>query len=452
MRAGLKLILFFFFFWQEVILANDGISLKEAITEGCKTSPSLRIQEKNIDAKKAEVSKAWANFLPHSQFEIGRGKQSTNNYYTKLQKQRLEDSLVIGADTIDTSLQPNFAFLTFGSEIDLFKGFGNFHNLKEKQAELDIAEHEFSIEQNNLIFNITQAYIDMLNLQTTLDFLKKAKLSAEEQQRNIGKRVEVGLSPKSDLERAEERVLELDWQELRTHQGMDVTQNKFNQLLGRNLRSPIQLEPLYLKNNLTPKAIDLYATNIRYNLDFAKSQLEVAKDRYVKRKTYAQHLGMPNIKFEHNYEERGDKFNNIEGAWKFGVVARIPIFDGMSNFSEQAKAQASLRSSLIKSKIALENAEIDIQNHHTNWYVLDRYIKFLNKKRTRQQGIYDQTKTALKEKAATVAQLNAAEVLVLETETELLKNKRLQFLDFIKLEMLTGEISHEEFFRTVFAQ
>ncbi|MEK7791264.1 MAG: TolC family protein, partial [Deltaproteobacteria bacterium] len=222
--------------------------------------------------------------------------------------------------------------------------------------------------------------------------------------------------------------------------------------LGRSLQSPIQLAPLHLKNNLIPYAIDHYLGKVRYNLDFSKSQLEAAKDRYVKRKTYAQHLGMPSIKFEHNYEERGDKFNTVEGAWKFGVVAKIPIFDGMSNFSEQSKAQASLRSSLIKSKIAIENAEIDIRNHHANWHVLDRYIKFLNKKRTRQQGIYDQTKTALKEKAATVAQLNAAEVLVLETETELLKTKRLQFLDFIKLEMLTGEISHEEFFRTVFSQ
>ncbi len=462
MRAAVKFSLFFFFFfwfwWRqgtllsETALSNDGISLKEAITEGLAASPSLKLQEKTVDAKKAEVGKAWSHFLPHSQFEIGRGRQSTNNYYTKLQHKRLNDSLVIGADTIDTSLEPNFAFLTIGSEIDLFKGFGNFHNLKEKQAEFDIAEHEFSIEQNNLIFNITQVYIDILNLETTLDFLKKANLSAEEQERNLKKRVEVGLSPKSDLERAEERVLELDWQELKANQARGVAQSKFNQLLGKPLPSPIRLEPLHLKNNLTPYAIDHYLGNVRYNLDFAKSRLEAAKDRYVKRKTYAQHLGMPSIKFEHNYEERGDKFNTIEGAWKFGVVARIPIFDGMANFSEQDKAQASLRSSLIKSKISLENAQIDIQNHHANWYVLDRYIKFLNKKRTRQQGLYDQTKTALKEKAATIAQLNAAEVLVLETETELLKNKRLQFLDFIKLEMLTGEISHEEFFRTAFTQ
>jgi outer membrane protein TolC len=456
-RNDVKLGIFFFFFWfwpllSQTALSNDGMSLKEAITEGLTISPFLKLQEKNMDAKKAEVSKAWSHFLPHSQFEIGRGRQSTDNYYTKLQRRRLNDSLVVGADTIDTSVEPNFAFLTIGSEIDLFKGFGNFHNLKEKQAEQGIAEHEFSIEQNNLIFNITRAYIDLLNLETTLDFLKKAKLSAEEQERNFKKRVEVGISPKSDLERAEERVLELDWQELKANQARGVAQSKFNQLLGRPLPSPTQLEPLHLKNNLTPKAIDHYLGNVRYNLDFAKSRLEAAKDRYVKRKTYAGHLGMPNIKFEHNYEERGDKFNTVEGAWKFGVVAKIPIFDGMSNFSEQQKAQASLRSSLIKSKIALENAEIDIRNHHTNWHVLDRYIKFLNKKRTRQQGIYDQTKTALKEKAATAAQLNAAEVLVLETETELLKTKRLQFLDFIKLEMLTGEISHEELFQTAFSR
>lgn len=447
------LLIFFFSLSPTPLFAVNGtLSLRAAISEGIGASPTLQIQQRNVDAKKAEVTKAWSEFLPHAQLDVGRGRQSDDNYFTILQRRRLRESQIVGAETLDTSLEDTFAYLNFGTKIDLFKGFGNLHNLREKQAELDIAEHEFLIEKNNLIFNMTQLYIELLNLQTTLDFLKKAIASAVEQESNLERRMEVGLSPKSDSERAQERTLEFEWQQLKARQTHEVSQSKLNQLLGRNLDSPIQIGSLRLKNGLTPNTIDAYLKKIRHNLEFEKSQFEVAKDRYVRRKAYAQNLGMPNIKFEYNYEERGDKFDTVEGGWKLGVVMRIPIFDGMANFAEQKKARASYRSSRIKSKIALENAEIDIRNHHANWYVLDRYIKFLQKKRERQQGIYNQTKTALKEKAATLAQLNATEVLVLETETELLKNKRLQFLDSLRLELLTGEISDEEFFRSALAE
>ena len=60
--------------------------------------------------------------------------------------------------------------------------------------------------------------------------------------------------------------------------------------------------------------------------------------------------------------------------------------------------------------------------------------------------MFEDTLKALKEKAATLAQLHATEVLVLETDTQLLEKKRAQLLDYVSLQKLIGEINTHELF------
>ena len=155
---------------------------------------------------------------------------------------------------------------------------------------------------------------------------------------------------------------------------------------------------------------------------------------------------MPNVGFEYNYEERGEKFTDLEDGWKVGVMARVPLFDGLENFGEQSKAAAQLASAKLKSHLTKQSAEIGIKKHYYRFQALEKHILHLKKKRDRQQRLFEDTLKALKEKAATLAQVHATEVLVLETDTQLLEKKRSQLQEYISLQKLTGEINIHELF------
>ncbi|MBI3018987.1 MAG: TolC family protein [Deltaproteobacteria bacterium] len=417
----------------------ETLTLPASLKEALENSPYLKIQERNKDAKSADVRIAWSAFVPHVQGEVGRGRQSKDNYYTKLQKKRFNDTGNAAIMSIDTSNPRDAAFWNITTKQDIFKGFGNYHNLKEKKKKLEMTELELAAERNNLIFDVISTYIEILNLQNTLDTLAKAKTSAQEQKNNLQKRYELQTVSKTDVEKAEEKHLEVEWKELEARQAMELAQNRMNQLLGRELTGNFKVAPLPIKN-LTLQPIDFYLGRIPQNLEYKKTETEIQKDRFEKRRTYAQHLLMPNVGFEYNYEQRGERFTDLEEGWKLGVVARAPLFDGLENFGEQSKASAQLASAKLKSHLTKQSAEIGIKKHYYSFKALEKHIAHLKKKRDRQQRLFEDTLKALKEKAATLAQLHATEVLVLETDTQLLEKKRHQLLDTISLQKLTGEI------------
>ncbi len=419
--------------------AESTLTLQSSLQEALEKSPYLKVQERNIDAKSADVQIAWSAFTPHVQGEVGRGRQSKDNYYTKLQKKRFNDTGNAALMSVNTSNPQDAAFWNVTVKQDIFKGFGNYNNLKEKKESLSIAELERATEKNNLIFDVVSTYIEVLNLQNNLDFLSKAKTSAEEQKNNLQKRYELQSVPKTDVEKAEEKYLELDWKELEAKQALELAQNQMNQLLGRELMQTFKVAPLTIKT-LTLKPLDFYLEQIPQNLDFKKAETEIQKDLFEKKRTYAQHLLMPNIGFEYNYEKREERFTRLEEGWKFGFVARAPLFDGLQNFGEQHKASAQLAGAKLKSHLTKQSAEIGIKKHYYSFKALEKNIIHLKKKRDRQQRLFEDTLKALKEKAATLSQLHATEVLVLETDTQLLEKKRSQLLEVVSLQKLIGEI------------
>jgi len=431
-------------FFSSIVFGEE-ISLSSLLREALENSPYLKVQERNRDAKSADVRVAWSSFMPHVQGEVGRGRQSKDNYYTNLQKKRFNDTGNIAIMNIDTENPRNIAYWNITTKQDIFKGFGNYHNLKEKKKALEMAKLELLIEKNNLIFDVISTTIEILNLQNTLEYLSKAKTSAQEQKNNLQKRYELQSVPKTDVEKAEEKYLEVEWKELEAKQALEITQNRMNQLLGRGLTESFKVAPLAIKN-LTLRPLSFYLGELTQNLDYKKTETEIQKDRFQKRRTYAQHLLMPNVGFEYNYEERGEKFTDLDDGWKLGVVARAPLFDGLENFGEQSKAAAQLASAKLKSHLTKQSAEIGIKKHYYSFQALEKHILHLKKKRDRQQRLFEDTLKALKEKAATLAQLHATEVLVLETDTQLLEKKRSQLQEYISLQKLTGEINIHELF------
>ena len=432
------------------LFATDSLTLPQAIQEGIEHSPYLKLQEKNIQAKEADLRKAWAPIYPTLQLEAGRLRQSKTNYFTEFWKKKFDATGNPGVQSINTANEQNHMFWDIGGRVNVFRGFGDLHNVKEKNRSLEAAQFSKALEKNDLIYNIIETYIEILNLENTLSYITKAKKTAQEEVQNLKKRYEVQLSPKTEVERAEETLLETEWKEAEANQALEIAEHHFNQLLGRETYSSLKTVPLKLKTDLEIKDLKYYLDKLSSNLNIQKLRTELEKDKFKRRKTYAQHLLMPNVAFEYNYEERGRAVKVFEPGWKFGFVTKIPLFDGLKNSGDYRKAQALFESTQVKERLTTQSVEIEIKRNYYEWHTKEKQIAYLNKKRARQQGTFEKTRKALDQKAATITQLHVTEVDVLETETELINKHREQFLNYVALQKLIGEMNHEELIRMAF--
>src|SRR3989344_6094137 len=167
------------------------LTLQEAIKMSVEQSPYLKLQEKALEMQKGELKKAWAPFMPAFDAEAGRLRQSKDNYYTKLWKRRFTDTGNAAVTSIDTQNEQDNLYWKVRGKYDIFRGFGQYHNLKEKKRAYDAQSTQKKIVQNDLIYDVIETYIQLLNLKNSLAYLKKAKSSAELDVKSMQKRFEV---------------------------------------------------------------------------------------------------------------------------------------------------------------------------------------------------------------------------------------------------------------------
>ncbi|MBI4041230.1 MAG: TolC family protein [Deltaproteobacteria bacterium] len=421
------------------------VELSHILSQALIYSPYLKMSQHQIEAKEGDVQIARAKFLPHFQGEAGRGRQSKDNYYTNLQKRRFKEAGDAGLARVNTNVEQDGAYWNVTVQQDIFKGFGNVHNFKEKARLRDISEVEYRIQKNSLIYEVLQTYVEILNLQSMLSYLEEAQKTALSQKQKTDRKFELETISKSTQLKAHEELLEIEWKSVEIQKSLQLAKQHLDQLVGIPMSASSHFPPLKIKD-LKIDPLSSYLEKISKNLDLTKNELTIAKDRYKKRLTYAQHLFMPNLGFEFNYEKRGRKFTDLEEAWKLGFVVKAPLFDGLENFGEQAKARAALHASQVEKHVVITTTELDIKKNYFEFESKEKQIQFLQKKRERLQKEYDQVLKSFNQQAATKTDIQAAEVKVREIETQLLETKRNQFLNFVALQKLTGDISYEELF------
>src|SRR3989338_9819322 len=109
--------------FPSIVFGEEILPLSSLLKEALENSPYLKVQERNRYAKSADVRVAWSSFMPHVQGEVGRGRQSKDNYYTNLQKKRFNDTGNTAIMSIDTKNPRDTAFWNITVKQDIFKGF-----------------------------------------------------------------------------------------------------------------------------------------------------------------------------------------------------------------------------------------------------------------------------------------------------------------------------------------
>ncbi len=215
----------------------------------------------------------------------------------------------------------------------------NNSTISQAQAQLELAQFELQLAEQELVVRTAQTYFDVLAAQDALATARANKKAISEQLASAKRNFEVGTSTITDTREAQARFDLGVAQEIATENDLHIKQLALDQLVGRVGIKPHPVAlPLALPA-IEPDNVDAWVnqTDTAPNVRRAELGLRIAKLETQKAK--AGHL--PTLDLEGNYQKgRSDTKGRQNGApfdiagattqSGVGITLKVPLFAGFA--------------------------------------------------------------------------------------------------------------------------
>ncbi|MGI9134217.1 MAG: TolC family outer membrane protein [Rhodoferax sp.] len=151
----------------------------------------------------------------------------------------------------------------------------NKASVEQGMKQIDLAQAQLLVAEQDLIVRVSQAYFDMLAAADSLAFVKSQKLAVAEQLASAKRNFEVGTSTITDSREAQARFDLVVAQELAAENDLRVKSIALDQLVGKQSASPKPLRAPAALAGLEPNNIDKWVQDAQATHPGIK-QLEIA--------------------------------------------------------------------------------------------------------------------------------------------------------------------------------
>ncbi len=186
------------------------------------------------DATLARAEQAKAAVLPNANLALNTSRSTL-------------DTRPEGGTTTDRSYGTESA--TISASQPLYRP-GNWASYKQGIKQIDLAQAQLAVADQDLVVRVSQSYFDVLAAQDSLTFVKAQKAAVAEQLASAKRNFEVGTATITDTREAQARFDLGTAQELATENDLRVKKIALDQLVGKTdtqpkaLAQPLALPPL----------------------------------------------------------------------------------------------------------------------------------------------------------------------------------------------------------------
>lgn len=201
--------------------------LESLILESVQTHPSILAQQEAHSAAISQVQAAKWQYYPTPMIGLD----------------------AIQAESGDSTYQGDDTSWTFGLSQPLYTGGRLKAGVSNAQAGVTIAEIDVYQQQQTIALNLVQAYGDWLSAHTQKQAWKASSLKHKRLQKLVERRVEIGLSPESDLSLAIGRY-ETTLAEIASFQAQEeAALNALMEILGRHINvDKLRIQSKHINN------------------------------------------------------------------------------------------------------------------------------------------------------------------------------------------------------------
>jgi len=355
-------ILIFFIVISLTAYGQDELTLDEAIQIALHKNSTLQKSINGLEGFESNVQASYGNFLPT--LGLGGGWD-----WTKSDVQGL-GTIVIGGVSVPsvttTSQTRNYQW-NVGSNWTLFDGLANFATLSQSQTDLESAEYSLERLKQDIVFQTTSLFYDILNTQKLLTVKEDNLKWNEKNLETIRERNKLGAATLADVYQQEVATGNAELEIIRTKNQLEVAKNELLFYLGLDVLKEYSFsdkitdeEEEVLKTNLAEdyEKISEYVNDAMKNrLDYRSAQLnlESAKDGV----TIAQSGHWPSLSANGFYTWRGNNISEIDNSktLSVGLTLNVPLFQGWSVTNR------------------VQFAQVDVKNKEVELSDLERNIK-----------------------------------------------------------------------------
>lgn len=335
-------------------------SLDECIQYTQKNNVDIQKKRLEIENSKINLSESKWSYAPsvyaNNSYNISQGRVLDPTTY-----EFIENQIVQGNNT------------SISASMDIFKGLKLVNTVKKNKLQLQHTILEAKSLENDLMFNVTAYYLDVLLANENITNCEQVLLSLNTQRNNIAKIVEVGKVTTADLFQIESQLADAETNLLTAKNQLYIAKLKICQLMDIDDYMSFEttsVDSVLINPNTLPQINTvLYNVNFLPELEAARIMIDIRKkDLNITKSSY-----YPSISLSASY---GSSYSNVrqkgyvnpDGSLKYSVYPfaeqyrdnfngyiavgiSIPIFN---KFSTHKNVQ--------RGKIAIKQAELSLKS------------------------------------------------------------------------------------------
>ena len=353
--------LFIFFLLACPVLAQEELpppgkplTLEQCTALALKYHPSLRANVATVDASKARVEQALANYYPQVNL-TGSYNSSTNNF------------TAFGGSVVSSRYSWTF-FELYSTGLSLNQNIYDFgrtsNSVKINRENVKASEEDLNITKQTVVLNVRQAYYGVLQ---GLAISKVAEDTVNQSKQHLDQAqgfYQAGTRPKIDVTKAEVDLANAELALIVAKNNYQVARVTLNNAMG--LRQDLKFA-INESIDLKPKTFTLAeifesAYSKRPEILQLKAR-QRSQDATVK---LAQASYYPTLSGVANYLYRGTDLSPMYWDLSFGAILSVPIFSGFSTPNQVAEARANLRNLQAQEENLLLNIRLEAEQAYLN--------------------------------------------------------------------------------------
>jgi len=415
----MKVIVIMFILFASSLFAQERVlTLQESLEIGLQDSKDLKISQSRVNYSDAKLSEINSQFLP--QFKLFGN-------YTRLSDNipafEFTSPFFPNAIRVSEPLYNNYTF-KLGFTQPLFTGFKLLSSRSAAKYNLQASESDYSKEQNEVAFNIYNAYWNYYKAEEVRNVIVQTLQQIENHLRDTRNFYEQGLVSNNDLLKLEVQYSNTQLMLIEAENNLKIAKIAFNKELGIDLDAQTKVaateKSMSLVNYDLSEIIN-EAINNRYELKSLAYRVEGSKEGI----TAAKSSLFPSIYLTGNYyysnpnprfQPAKDEFNY---NWDVGVTLSWDVWNwGLTSSqvsqAEQTKIQLETNYDQLK-----ENIRMEVHSNYLNLLKTEEKVKV--NKIALEQALENYRITAEKYnlQLASSTDLIDAETLKLQAETNL---------------------------------
>ncbi|MBI5808795.1 MAG: TolC family protein [Ignavibacteriales bacterium] len=371
----MKVIVIMFILFASSLFAQERVlTLQESLEIGLQNSKDLKISQSRINYSDAKLSEINSQFLP--QFKLFGN-------YTRLSDNipafEFTSPFFPNAIRVSEPLYNNYTF-KLGFTQPLFTGFKLLSSRSAAKYNLQASESDYSKEQNEVAFNIYNAYWNYYKAEELRNVIAQTLQQIENHLRDTRNFYEQGLVSNNDLLKLEVQYSNTQLMLIEAENNLKIAKIAFNKELGIDLDA--QTKVAATEKSMSLVNYDLLeilneAINNRYELKSLAYRVEGSKEGI----TAAQSSLFPSVYLSGNYyysnpnprfQPAKDEFNY---NWDVGVTLSWDVWNwGLTSSqvsqAEQTKIQLETNYDQLK-----ENIRMEVHSNYLNLLKTEEKVK-----------------------------------------------------------------------------